>query len=352
MEVIQESLAPIRAEFERLANIVEIDLSDDPSDVENLEKYIDENFDRVIDILFLDPATHEYAKQRKPVERLFKSQEFRNFLDLSYLPDSYSEVSDTVLTFLDGEKSASLTYSFGFGDQLVQIFPQDKEYVDKVFRTHKKNVILGFGYFSGSRGISTNGGNLFSVNANVPNSKRLKERTIAIFQSTFGLKREDITLTKYKDYGLLFTFSKDGSDYLFYWVNLPIDSLKLLYFYKPMLDAFDERYLINTVATDPGQFSLESREIRSNKFIGDYFKASLFRGRGENIGTFQNAPFSYFLMTKNTIKGRHGVKNAKTGMWTNVTSVKNMWNGFGGTRKTRRRSTGAKARKQQTRGKK
>ena len=333
MDPIPESIQAILDEFERLGDIVSMDMGEDPSLIENYDKYAAAHMDEVLDFLHKDPIVRDYAKQMFP--HLSSSDHFRKYFDFLKGRESlsiHSEIADQVLTFLDGEKSASLTYTLGFGDQLVQIFPQDKEYVDKVFRTHKKNVILGFGYFSGGRGVSTNGGNLFSVNANVPNSKRFKERTLAIFQSTFGLEKKDISLTKFKDFGLLFTFSKDDSDYLFCWVNLPIDSLKLLYFYKPMLDAFDERYMIDTVATDPGRIPLDKRDIRSSKFIGDYFKASLFRGRGENIGTFKNYPG--FLMTKNTVKGRHSVRNEKTGVWTNVTNVKNMWNGFGGKRKT------------------
>jgi hypothetical protein len=332
-----ELLRPFESEYNRLFE--ESDFGTE-SDKEALETYIDENIDRVIDILFPEMTSNIYAKQMKYL--LIKNPDsirdtklagFFEFLKLPTYTSSYSEIADLVISFLKDEPSASLTYSFGFGDQLVQIFPQDKQYIDKVFRTHKKNVILGFGYFSGDHGLSSNGGNLFNVEVANANSKRFKERTCAIFQSTFGLERKDITLKKYKDFALSFEFSKDGSDYIFYWVNLPIDPLKLLYFYKPMLDKFDERYIIDTVASDPGHLPLDKRDIRKLQFIKDYFKATLFRGRGENIGTFQNTGF---LLTKNTIKGKHSVKNEKTKEWINVTNVKNMWNGFGGNRKTRR----------------
>ena len=164
-------------------------------------------------------------------------------------------------------------------------------------------------------------------------------RLFHILQTTFGLEKTDIVLKKYKNLALLFEFSKDGSEYLFCWVNRKIQFLELLYFYKEMLGAFDERYFVDTRYARP----IYRYCIREITFLGDYFRASLYRSNGSNIGTFKNNEYSVLI-------NRYSIKGKEKQMPTTSTD---MWNGFaetrvGGGSRTQRRKRGVKYRTRRT----
>jgi hypothetical protein len=235
-------------------------------------------------------------------------------IDTSLKEQFHTEINDYILSFIGDSKSTSLTLTYGFADKFIQLFPQDEEYVDGFLKKHQKNVILAFDK-AGARANSAKVSNIFTINNSANDNKQYKSRIINLLKKVF--KITDVTVTKIDADGLSFSFEVNGSEYILVFVNSYIYVPTLILHYEPILTTISDKILVCSM----------NPIVCENQFM-DY--------------TYLREKFSNMIYPGKGISGNKNVGIVKTSTGskrinrTTKKIEKNMWNGFGGKKQSRK----------------
>jgi hypothetical protein len=224
------------------------------------------------------------------------------------------EVGRIISEFLNDTANSSLTFTYGFGNLLYSIFPQDDAYV-AMLENHNKNVILAYQPADGPVWrVDGSNSNLFKVNALTENSMKYKSRIKNIISKTFGLKT--VAIEKSTNNFISFKFKTDSSEYLLIWVNSTCDPIyTILLNYKDLIYKFRTRNLIDSVSRDTGLGIGKTQFIRMN-FTNTF---GLFSDSQK--GTEPNL----FKLSNNPRKAVFSRNNGKK-----IYKGNNLWNNFTG----------------------
>ena len=226
----------------------------------------------------------------------------------------HSDITNKINEFTIGD-TYSLTISYGFGRSFWQIFPQDPEYIDRFFNKFKKNVIIGFetddGPEGGPYGIS---GNIFKVGPRNANIKGYKKKVTDMIKSVFNIN--EVRVEKIKNLGLFFYFK----NYLFIWVNSQMNIPLICTHYTSVLDKSSEKNIICSTLPGCGD--------DFNKY--DFYKSEFLN----MIEVMYNNTISHINTSTNIVPFKESTMVRRLSR--NGTKSKNIWNGLGGKRKSRR----------------
>lgn len=242
-----------------------------------------------------------------------KNKDVIKEIDNSLNEQFHSTVNDYIFNFIGDSKSTSLTLTYGFNDKFTQLFPQDEEYVDGFLKKHQKNVILAFDK-AGANYNSAKASNIFTINSSTNDNQQYKSRIINLLKKVF--KISDITVTKIDANVLCFTFEVNGSEYILLFVNSFIYIPTLILYYQPLLTTIKNKILVCSVNKPVCDQFIYTTYYREN--FSNMIRPGPPEIPNKNIGIIKTAPGSHRI---------NGVTK-KIG--------KNMWNGFGGKKRSRK----------------
>uniref|UniRef100_A0A6C0KYU0 Uncharacterized protein n=1 Tax=viral metagenome TaxID=1070528 RepID=A0A6C0KYU0_9ZZZZ len=258
---------------------------------------------------------------------------------------THTTIKTKIDKFVDNKwDSSSLTISYGFGNILQELFPQNNEYVSKVL-SYEKNVILAFNPLSGDAWMREK--HFFSkTNNNTTNNanKRLKSIFNRVFKTGPPTKQnllENVIYYEFKD--------NSGNDILFIFIDSIVSSALLLVYYDTMISKFSSKNLICSAwpicisDISPPYYT----ETFDNLITTTYMQP---KNATTNNIPFKNSPYLARINKKNkTIKVKRTSwrptylpvqeildKSSKIVGYP-IINVNNIWSGFGG--KSRRKST-------------
>lgn len=240
------------------------------------------------------------------------------------------DIASKIQGFLGDEIKSSLTLSYGFGGYLNQFFPQDPEYIDKVFIPNKKNVIIGFepnnsaSTVAGITGAPM--GNIFNINSNTNDKQHYKSRLKDLISRVFTVKPSDITIEKLDNKCIYFNFTAKGNSYMIVWIRGIFSIPSFCMYYSNIYNKATTKIAICSTSRACGK---------------DYNKYLFFRNEFSTM--IQNA---YPTDISNTalFKNQTSLKSSVV-RYTRNGVTKNLWNGFGGKKRTRRYRKQASRRK-------
>ena len=214
----------------------------------------------------------------------------------------------------------SLIYSYGFSGAYYQIFPQDSEFIEKVFNQHKKNVILAFEttYADGSGIAKANDktGVLFSAQNSNNSTNTYNKQLKRIFRTVFKLT-EDPIKEIISDKIIKYKFTANGNEILFIWIREYTAPETIILYYHTLLQKIKEKILIDTTSCSTPSDVMATEPYYTNTF--DTIMVGCSGNVRKNLRNFKE----------------WAQRKSRKNNWT-WHKKNNIWTGFGGKRRTRR----------------